>query len=83
MVRSLGGDSLTAATRRQIIARAEGNPLYLEALTVSALAGGDLPGRLVEALLDPVRSLSEPARDLVRAAAVWGAPAQPGEGIPG
>jgi len=79
VIRSLGGDALSAATRRQISARAEGNPLYLEALTVSALAGGDLPGRLVEALLDPVRSLSDPARDLVRAAAVWGAPAQPGE----
>ena len=77
--RSLGGDRLDAATRRQIVMRAEGNPLYLEALTVSALAGGDLPGRLVEALLAPVRALSQPARDLVNAAAVWGSPARPDE----
>jgi DNA-binding CsgD family transcriptional regulator/tetratricopeptide (TPR) repeat protein len=79
VVRSLGGDRLDAATRRQIVTRAEGNPLYLEALTVSALAGGDLPGRLVEALLAPVRALSQPARDLVHAAAVWGSPARPDE----
>ena len=77
MIRDLGGSGLDSATRRRIAARAEGNPLFLEALTVAALSGSDLPGRLVEALLAPVRELPSDARALVRAAAVWGAPARP------
>jgi class 3 adenylate cyclase/tetratricopeptide (TPR) repeat protein len=66
------------AVSRSILAKAEGNPLFLEELTRAAYerrdlkAGDPLPGTIHDVLSARIDSLSQPARRAVQAAAVLG-----------
>ena len=69
-----GGEAFAPHVVRSVVARAEGNPLFLRELTAAvARAGGDdLPDTLEELLAAEIDNLAPPLRLLVRVAAVLG-----------
>jgi DNA-binding CsgD family transcriptional regulator len=64
---------LSAATLNSLVERAEGNAYYAEELvTASSSSGGTLPTGLAALLMSRVERLSDPAQQVLRAAAVAG-----------
>jgi DNA-binding CsgD family transcriptional regulator len=64
---------LSAATLNSLVERAEGNAYYAEELaTASSSTGGTLPTGLAALLMSRVERLSDPAQQVLRAAAVAG-----------
>jgi DNA-binding CsgD family transcriptional regulator len=64
---------LSAATLNSLVGRAEGNAYYAEELlTASSCTDGTLPTGLAALLLSRVERLSDPAQQVLRAAAVAG-----------
>ena len=74
------GDQLAALTEGalepeivdRIFERSGGNPFYAEQLLAAGPSNGQLPPRLRDVLLARIGRLSEPARDVLRAAAAAG-----------
>jgi DNA-binding CsgD family transcriptional regulator len=69
---ALAGHPIDAAAIGRMIERAEGNPYYAEELLAASASGTMLPAGLADLLLSRVERLSEPARVVLRAAAVTG-----------
>jgi class 3 adenylate cyclase/tetratricopeptide (TPR) repeat protein len=69
-----GGETLAPHVVRSVVARAQGNPLFLRELTAAAsrVGGDELPDTLEELLAAEVDELAAPQRQLVRVAAVLG-----------
>jgi class 3 adenylate cyclase/tetratricopeptide (TPR) repeat protein len=69
-----GGEGFAPHVVRSVVARAEGNPLFLRELTAAVARAGsdDLPDTLEELLAAEVDDLPAPLRRLVRVAAVLG-----------
>ena len=77
-VQGLCEGRVDVATLRRLFARSEGNPFFTEVLLdYGGPDGDDVPGELRDLLLDGVALLSDPAKQLIRAAAL-GPPAVPG-----
>ncbi len=73
LIEALHPDRMPEAEIASIVSRAEGNAFFLEELLAAADLGGHaLPGDLAELLLLRLDSLDEPARRVVRVAAVAG-----------
>lgn len=70
----LAGDPLDSRLRDQLLARAEGNPFYLEQLTrhVRGDGGATLPDTLQSLLAARLDSLAQPERRVLQEAAVVG-----------
>jgi len=71
MVEALVGDGMDADEQSRIVARGEGNPLFIEELVHAS--GIALPSSLRDLLLARCNNLADDARQLVRVAAVIGA----------
>lgn len=73
LVLAAGGESLPPHLVRRVVDRADGNPLFLIALTRSAAAGaGELPDSVEELFAASIDELPPDARLVVRLAAVLG-----------
>jgi tetratricopeptide (TPR) repeat protein len=78
VLRSILGRPLTETMARSILAKAEGNPFFLEELARAVGEQADLPGTwavpgtIEEVLLARIARLTEPARRLLEAASVLG-----------
>lgn len=73
LVRTLHPGALSDKELRHILARAEGNPFFIEELVAaSEVSGGMLPADLSDLLLVRLEQLSEDGRRAVRAASVAG-----------
>jgi tetratricopeptide (TPR) repeat protein len=74
LVRALLGEGVLPGTVERIIARAEGNPFYLEELIRRVAEGSDtLPETVLALLQSRLERLEPEARLLVRAASIFGA----------
>jgi DNA-binding CsgD family transcriptional regulator len=69
---ALAGHVLEVTAVEAVIERAEGNPYYAEELLAASSSGRALPAGLADLLLARVELLSEPARRVLRTAAVTG-----------
>ncbi len=69
-----GGEGFAPHVVRSVVARAQGNPLFVRELTAAVARAGsdDLPDTLEELLAADVDDLAAPLRQLVRVAAVLG-----------
>jgi DNA-binding CsgD family transcriptional regulator/tetratricopeptide (TPR) repeat protein len=73
LIDALGTGRLAERDRQHILARAEGNPFFIEELVAaSAMSGGRLPTDLADLLLVRLERLDDDARLVVRAASVAG-----------
>jgi DNA-binding CsgD family transcriptional regulator len=72
LVEALTGHRPDAALVGAVLARSEGNPLFVEELLAADAAGGGVPTGLADLLLARVDGLSEPSRQVLRAASVAG-----------
>jgi DNA-binding NarL/FixJ family response regulator/tetratricopeptide (TPR) repeat protein len=73
LIHALSDDTLSEPELQRILARAEGNPFFLEELVdASASSGGELPADLADLLLVRLDQIGDDARLAVRAAAVAG-----------
>ncbi|MBV9486663.1 MAG: AAA family ATPase [Frankiaceae bacterium] len=73
LVHALHPAELPSNDLRQIVARAEGNPFFIEELVAAAeVSGGLLPADLSDLLLVRLEQLSDNGRRVVRAASVAG-----------
>lgn len=72
LVERLHGGPADPALIGAILARSEGNPLFVEELLSSDSVRSGVPDRLVDLLLARVDELSDPTRNVVRAASVAG-----------
>jgi DNA-binding CsgD family transcriptional regulator/tetratricopeptide (TPR) repeat protein len=73
LIEALDPSGLAERDRADILARAEGNPFFIEELVAaSAVSGGRLPADLADLLLVRLERLDDNARLVVRAASVAG-----------
>lgn len=73
LIRAISDGLLDEADLQRILARAEGNPFFIEELVAaSEVSGGELPADLADLLLVRLDQISDDARLAVRAAAVAG-----------
>jgi DNA-binding CsgD family transcriptional regulator len=73
LIDAVGRGRIAELDRQHILARAEGNPFFIEELVAaSAMAGGRLPTDLADLLLVRLERLDDDARLVVRAASVAG-----------
>ncbi len=73
LIDALGPAGLAERDRADILARAEGNPFFIEELVAaSTVSGGRLPADLADLLLVRLERLDDNARLVVRAASVAG-----------
>jgi tetratricopeptide (TPR) repeat protein len=74
LVIASGGETLAPHVVRSVVARAQGNPLFVRELTAAVARSGadELPDTLEELLAAEIDALAPPLRQLVRVAAVLG-----------
>ncbi len=72
LIRALHGRSIAEPELLRILARAEGNPFFIEELVAATTVGGALPTDLADLLLVRLEQIGDDGRLVVRAAAVAG-----------
>ena len=72
LIRALHGGPIPEAEQLRILARAEGNPFFIEELVAAATVGGALPTDLADLLLVRLEQIGDDGRLVVRAASVAG-----------
>jgi ATP/maltotriose-dependent transcriptional regulator MalT len=72
LIRALHARPIPEAELGRILARAEGNPFFLEELVAAATVGGALPTDLADLLLVRLEQIGDDGRLVVRAASVAG-----------
>ena len=72
LIRALHGRPIPEPELQRILARAEGNPFFIEELVAAATVGGALPTDLADLLLVRLEQIGDDGRLVVRAASVAG-----------
>ena len=72
MIRALHSTPIPEPELVRILARAEGNPFFIEELVAAATVGGALPTDLADLLLVRLEQIGDDGRLVVRAASVAG-----------
>ena len=72
LIRALHGGPIAEPEQVRILARAEGNPFFIEELVAAATVGGALPTDLADLLLVRLEQIGDDGRLVVRAASVAG-----------
>ena len=72
LIRALHGRSIAEPELLRILARAEGNPFFIEELVAATTVGGALPTDLADLLLVRLEQIGDDGQLVVRAAAVAG-----------
>jgi DNA-binding CsgD family transcriptional regulator/tetratricopeptide (TPR) repeat protein len=72
LIRALHGEPIPETEQLRILARAEGNPFFIEELVAAATVGGALPTDLADLLLVRLEQIGDDGRLVVRAASVAG-----------
>jgi DNA-binding CsgD family transcriptional regulator len=72
LIRALHSSPMPEPEQLRILARAEGNPFFIEELVAAATVGGALPTDLADLLLVRLEQIGDDGRLVVRAAAVAG-----------